>query len=1335
MKRKSDSKERRREAEDLFAIAFKSNQQPIILSTFADGRILEINPAFLRAIGYSRDEVLGQRATDLLWVSPDDRRAALHGLRENGSVSNLEVTFRTKAGAPLVMLLSAVTIDYAGEACLLTTASDITERKRAERIQSATYRISEAAREAENLQALFRSIHTIIAELMPAENFYIALYDPVREELSFPYFADQQEAPPATRRLRRGLTEYVIRTGQPLHTPPAVLDTLVAQADVELIGPASVDWLGVPLKIKEKAIGALVVQSYTEGVTFGKMETEMLSFVSTQVAMAIDHRRTSDENLRMLSLLTATLESTADGILVTDERGGYVSFNRKCAEMWRIPDEIIEAHNEEAALAIALAQLEEPDEFLRLVRELYAQSDSESHHTLRFKDGRIFDRYSQPQRIAGESVGRVWSFRDVTERYHAEEELRASEEKYRELVENIHDVFYTCDLHGIVTYISPSVQEYVGLAPEDFVGRPFRDFIYPADLPMVEQSFRDVLAGETRPLEYRIVGQEGELRWVRSSSRPIISGGQTVGLRGVVADFTERKRAEEALRDSEARYRTMLDAAQEGIWAIDPEARGTYLNQRMALMLGYSVEEMLGRSVFEFMHEADHEVARAEFAILADGVRAQHDYRFHHKDGSKIWTICSTSPVFDDQGKFTGALAMVADITDRKRAEQQRDELFAREKAARIEAEHIGQLYAKLFDREQAARGEAERARREWQTTFDTMTDHVLLVDREDCLVRANRAFFEALHLTPENSLGRPVAEIIHADGARDFPGHVCPVCRLRRKAERAFIELPAGAVSAYPIAVSIDPITDEDGITTGVVVVARDLTELYRAREEAERERASLNATIEQMAEGLMVFDHEASVIRANRQARAMFWLTTEFQSDGVIRPPSRGEFSDEEGKVLPLADLPVQRALRELKVVEARLWYTRADDKRLFLSVSASPLFSDQNQLVGAIALLRDITEQQREYERSQQADKLRALGQLASGVAHNFNNALAAVLGYTQLSLPKVRGTEVEKYLRVVEQSAKDAARMVERIQNFSRARSRADDFMPVRVSDVVRDAVDITRPRWRHDAEALGFKYDVRLEWDTDEDTLVHGEPSELREVFVNIIFNALDAMPVGGVLGIRATADERHVVVNFDDTGAGMTEEIRQRIFEPFFTTKGVAGLGMGLSETYRIIERHGGRIDVKSQPRVGTTFTITLPIAQLMHLESVGAPALSARGGAAILVIDDEEYVRNVLAAILRELGYNITVAASAEEALPLVRQQDFAVVFTDLAMPKIDGIAAASEIRALQPRTKIVLMSGYGAEKASERAGDSSCIDAAINKPFRIVEIQNALRAVLIDS
>jgi len=508
--------------------------------------------------------------------------------------------------------------------------------------------------------------------------------------------------------------------------------------------------------------------------------------------------------------------------------------------------------------------------------------------------------------------------------------------------------------------------------------------------------------------------------------------------------------------------------------------------------------------------------------------------------------------------------------------------------------------------------------------------------------------------------------------------------------------------------------------------------TELYRARKAADRERMSLDVIVEQMAEGLLIWDDGMRVVRANRQAQLIFGFTFEEMRDDADSSLAVGRFTDEADQPIPVSDLPGNIAMREHRVADLRLWYTKPDGSRVHLWLTASPIFNEQKALAGAILVARDMTERYRESDRAQQAEKLRALGQLASGVAHNFNNALAAVIGYTQLALPKVKDTPVEKYLTVVEQSAKDAARMVERIQNFSRASHGKDDFMRMRLSDIVRDAIDITRPRWRDDAEAAGIKYEVRLDWNTEEELLINGEPSDLRDVFVNIILNALDAMIVGGSIIIHASADETTVRVSLTDSGTGMTEETISSIFDPFYTTKGTSGLGMGLSESYRTIERHGGRIEVDSQPSRGTTFVIFLP--RVSSEQTLAANQLHSMAVpiSRILIVDDEEPVRRVLAAILGQKGHTVSTADSAAEALMMVDKQDFDVVFTDLAMPKTDGVTTAAEIKSRKPATKVVLMSGYGAERAYEQAGETSGVDFALSKPFRMQDINEALRMLL---
>lgn len=226
---------------------------------------------------------------------------------------------------------------------------------------------------------------------------------------------------------------------------------------------------------------------------------------------------------------------------------------------------------------------------------------------------------------------------------------------------------------------------------------------------------------------------------------------------------------------------------------------------------------------------------------------------------------------------------------------------------------------------------------------------------------------------------------------------------------------------------------------------------------------------------------------------------------------------------------------------------------------------------------------------------------------------------------------------------------------------------------------------------------------------------------------------LDAMPIGGTIKITisVSAENSNVSVKFTDTGVGMTEEIEHRIFEPFFTTKGVSGLGMGLSESYRIIERHGGHIEVESEPLRGSSFTVVLPHIKREERDlhsGAGRPDVVGR----VLVVDDEDSVRGLLAEMLEGEGHEVSIASSGEEALRLLDSHEFDIVFTDLSMPRTDGVTLAAEIKSRKPNTKVVLMSGYGGEKAYERAGRNHCIDAALSKPFDLNEISRTVSVLL---
>ncbi|HKQ50842.1 MAG TPA: ATP-binding protein [Pyrinomonadaceae bacterium] len=379
--------------------------------------------------------------------------------------------------------------------------------------------------------------------------------------------------------------------------------------------------------------------------------------------------------------------------------------------------------------------------------------------------------------------------------------------------------------------------------------------------------------------------------------------------------------------------------------------------------------------------------------------------------------------------------------------------------------------------------------------------------------------------------------------------------------------------------------------------------------------------------------------------------------------------------------------------------------------------------------------IAEQERIREQYSQIEKMSALGELASGVAHDFNNTLAGILGRAQLLLGTKDMTKIESGLKIIVKTAKDGAKTIKRIQDFARQR-RDHDFQPVDTCQLLLDVSEITRPRWKDWAEAANVH--ISLDLQLHSKALIMGDESELREVLVNMVFNAVDAMPEGGTLTLSAQETEDKVVLSVSDTGTGMSEEVRSRIFDPFFTTKGKAGMGLGLAVGYGIIRRHDGTVEVRSEVGRGTSFRIKLPVARGVRrtahvtneLPDLSGAAVGKPCGLRFLVVDDEEYVRALLRDILEKEGCEVVLAEGGREALALFNAETFDAIFTDVGMPEMSGWEFARAVRERDPLVPLAVVTGWG-EAVGSHERKAAQVDWVVAKPFDTSQIVEIAREV----
>ncbi|MCB0259938.1 MAG: response regulator [Calditrichaeota bacterium] len=377
------------------------------------------------------------------------------------------------------------------------------------------------------------------------------------------------------------------------------------------------------------------------------------------------------------------------------------------------------------------------------------------------------------------------------------------------------------------------------------------------------------------------------------------------------------------------------------------------------------------------------------------------------------------------------------------------------------------------------------------------------------------------------------------------------------------------------------------------------------------------------------------------------------------------------------------------------------------------------------------KSLLEQTQKYESYlKHLERMKTLGELAGNTAHHLNNILSVIIGKGQLLQKRLKESTQFRDLELILQAAKDGAASIQRLQNFSARKKSGKTPQTINLNALVQEVVDIARPRFEDEAQLRGIHYDLEL--NLGDIKPVSGNSHELREVILNLINNALDAMPRGGKLSIQTTLKEQEVLIFISDTGIGIPHEIREKIFEKFYTTKGKQGNGLGLSIARDIVQRHRGTIYVDSIPHKGSIFLIELPASSSEIVpHSPARPAFYQPLGYKVLLVEDEGIVRETLAEMLEDEGCEVYTASDAREALLKFKKHQCDAVFADLSMPHINGIELAGKLKQLNPHIPVLIVTGWNQlDQALPRS--EGLIDGMIKKPFNIELIRQELVRVV---
>lgn len=418
------------------------------------------------------------------------------------------------------------------------------------------------------------------------------------------------------------------------------------------------------------------------------------------------------------------------------------------------------------------------------------------------------------------------------------------------------------------------------------------------------------------------------------------------------------------------------------------------------------------------------------------------------------------------------------------------------------------------------------------------------------------------------------------------------------------------------------------------------------------------------------------------------------------------------------------IKSALEMKQAFEIDYRITTKDGEIKYIHEIGRAIQNDNGEFSGFVGMLFDVSEKVQTEDKLLQSERMVAMGELASGVAHDFNNVLTGILGRAQLLQFKEIPEDMLQDVQTIEKIAHNGAKVVRRIQVFTRSRSAAN-LTPVDMNSIIRDVVDLTRPRWYDQAKSHNVHIDMMTELNPI--PRVKGNEAELREVLTNLIVNAIDAIRERGSIRILSEQIGDKISVTIKDDGVGILSELHRKIFAPFFSSKGVNGTGLGLTVARKIVERHDGEITVESAPGAGATFRIVFPVAKMLSETKENPKSDQVIEPAVIMVVDVDDNVRELMKDVLEKDGHEVYCFDNGIEAVASLPEIQPEIIISDISLPDTDGSEIVRQIRGSHPNVHIILSSGLDDHVYQEKMCDSQ-VELMIKKPFNIQQLRSVL-------